>query len=279
MLNTKTRRRAQAAVLALCASAALAVPPSAALAAAPGAPTGSCADANYYDGLDVRSAATYCASALTAAGFAPTRFTNNDGTGPVAQLPTDGVFAHAGHSISYASPAGREVGIGSVFVGTDRNTITSLTAEAQGVAYAQGPGQICSDSGGCRAVTFRSLPYGDAMPKFGLAVFQSCFSAAASVDGYKSLADASYARRVGTSIGFTGLVYWLSNQPNANVAGDAWARRFWSDTKAGLSYGTALVNASNAAGGATYGHHRYRILRNANAPAGLRPAAYYTGAV
>ena len=63
------------------------------------APTATCVDGNFHDGLDTRYAATYCTSALTAAGYAATARTQTDATPVLQQEATDAVFYHAGHAL------------------------------------------------------------------------------------------------------------------------------------------------------------------------------------
>lgn len=121
-----------------------------------------------------------------------------------------------------------------------------------------------------------NFPYETQVQKFNLAVFQSCNSARDGVEGFTSLATVAYnTGKVGTAIGFRNEVSWITNAPGDNLAGDAFARRFWSDLKSGTTYATALVDAAAAGGGSTYGYNSYVLLHHSGAPTSLRPAQYY----
>ena len=256
------------------------------VAAQPGPPAsaaapyyGSCVDGNFFDGLDTRSAATYCKQALDAAGYTGQRFTNTDATGPLPYEAVDAVFAHAGHAlVTCETPTSTNcTAISSAFAGSSSaSTIESGLLGDPTAAYYQGPAQSCTSGGGCRDVVLTNYPYNSEMTKFNLALFASCNSARDGVFGLQSLATVAFnTGNVGTAIGFRNEVAWLANKPNANVAGDAFARTFWADLKSGTTYSTALVDAVNAAGGSTYGWSSYVYKHHAGAPTRLRAAQYY----
>lgn len=262
-------------IAALTAVALLALSTSAQAAVGNTNPTASCVDGNFFDGLDTRYAATYCASALNYAQYQAMRFSNTDSTGVLENLATDGIFYHAGHAFVSCQTSTYCTAVASALAGTSASSTTadSLLGDPNGVTL-QGPGQECSTV--CRSVTFVTTPYETEMQKFNLAIFQSCNSAQDGANGFSSLATvASNTGNVGTSIGFRNEVAWITNAPGDNIAGDAFARRFWSDLKNGSSYGAAVVDATSAAGGATYGYSSYVIHHQSGAPYYLSPAQYY----
>jgi hypothetical protein len=255
----------------------LAPTPPASAAAAVGVPTASCVDGNFFDGLDTRYAATYCRNALTAAGYSATAYTNTDATSVLEQVGTDGIYYHAGHALVDCQTATYCTAVASAFAGASSSatTYTGLLGDPNGVEI-EGPGTVCSAGGGCRSVDFVNYPYETQMQKFNLAVFQSCNSALDGADGFTSLATEAYDLGVvGTAIGFRDEVSWITNAPGDNLAGDAFARRFWSDLQSGRTYDSALVDAANAGGGSTYGYSSYVYLHDPAAPSTLRPAQYF----
>jgi hypothetical protein len=240
-------------------------------------PTASCVDGNFFDGLDTRYAASYCSSALTAAGYSAAAFSNSDATAVLEKLGTDGIYYHAGHALVECQTATYCTAVASAFAGASSSAtlFTGLLGDPNGVQI-QGPGTVCTAGGGCRSVTFVNYPYETQMQKFNLAVFQSCNSALDGALGYSSLATQAFNLGVvGSAIGFKDEVAWITNAPGDNLAGDAFARRFWSDLQSGRTYSSALVDAVNAGGGATYGYSSYVYLHDAAAPSTLRPAQYF----
>ena len=264
----------------LLAGSALAAPAGNAVAQEVPAPGATCADANFFDGLDTRYAATYCYNATSARGWAAQKLTNTEATDALPNLPRDAIFYHAGHALVVGPTSNNVTAVASAFAGptSTSTTYTGLLGDPQ-AATLQGPTQVCSSGGGCRDVTMVNYPHVTEMTKFNLAVFQSCESARDGAYGYTSLATlASQTALVGTAIGFVTPVAWIRNSPGNNVAGDAFARRFWGDLRNGTDYKTALVAAVNAAGGSTYGYSGYRYLHRAGAPVRLSPPSYYVPA-
>jgi hypothetical protein len=241
-------------------------------------PEVTCADGNFFDGLDTRSAASYCASASSASGWGAVQQLTNTQAAPALETEArDGGFAHAGHAIVTGS-GNNATALASLFPGAAASgtTVTSLLG-ALGAADLQGPGQICNNTGGnCRDVTFVTAPYNSEMQKFDFAIFMSCNSAHDGVGGFNSLATVAYSTgHVGTAIGFYNEVSWIANAPGDNVAGDAFARKFWGDLRSGTTWATALADGANAGGGSTYGWSTYREDHQSNAQNHLSPSGYY----
>ena len=259
--------------LALSLGAAEVAPP--AHATAPPAPTASCVDGNFFDGLDTRYSAAYCRDALNAAGYSATAYGNTQANDVAARLGSDGVFAHAGHALVVGS-GNYSTAIASAFAGPTATTAlsTGLLGDPTAADF-QGPAQVCNAGGSCRSVKLVNIPYESEMQKFNLAIFQSCNSARDGVQGYTSLMTvAADTGKVGTAVGFVDEVAWITNAPGDNLAGDGFARRFWGDLRSGRTYGSALVDAANV-GGSQYGYLSYRMRHASNAPTALRPASYY----
>jgi len=269
-----TSIRCRLLALALAAGVLAVFSPSASAVSA-AVPTASCVDGNFQDGLDTRYAATYCAATLNAAGYSATALSGTDAAPVLEQESTDGIFYHAGHALVVGG-GNSATAIASVMPGPGAaGTFQGLLGDPAAADF-QGPTQVCDGSGHCRNVTMVNVPYESQMQKFNLAVFQSCNSGRDGVQGYNSLATIAYSLGVvGTSIGFKDEVSWITNAPGDNVAGDAFARRFWSDAKAGTDYLTALIDGVNAAGGSTYGYSSYVYLHDPSAPNHLRPAQYF----
>ncbi len=239
-------------------------------------PTGTCMDANFFDGLDTRYAATYCRNALNATGYSAASLSNTGASAAVQRELTDAVVYHAGHAL-VAGIGNSATALSSLMAGSSRTstTLEGLLGDPNALDVT-GPGQVCDGSGHCRAVTVVNYPYETQLQKVNLAVFQSCNSARDGVQGYTSLATVAYnTGLVGTAIGFQNEVSWITNAPGDNLAGDAFARRFWSDLQGGRSYSSALADAALAGGGTTYGYSSYVIKHDPKAPSTLRPAQYF----
>jgi hypothetical protein len=240
-------------------------------------PTAVCSDGNYFDGLDTRYGASYCADALNAAGYDTAALSNTNAQPVLQSEGTDAVFYHAGHS--YVAGSGNTAtAISFLYAGAGpEDTMEGLLGDPTAFARnnpIEGPTYLCAN-GVCRSVTFLTAPYVTEMQKFQLALFQSCNSAQDGVQNYDSPAFmAYYYGNVGTVIGFHDEVYW-DNVPGDNATGDGFAHRFWSDAKAGSDYLTSLVDAANAGGGSQYGYGSYVYLHQTGAPTTLRPASYY----
>jgi hypothetical protein len=200
--------------------------------------------------------------------------TNTDADPAVQSEPRDAIFAHAGHAIVTGS-GNNATAMSSLFAGSSatQTTLTDLAGDPQANTL-QGPVRICSSS--CRDVTLKTYPYNTQMQKFNLALFMSCNSGHDGVNGYQSLSTVAFnTGQVGTSIGFYNEVSWITNAPGDNLAGDAFARKLWSDLQAGKTYATALVDAANAGGGSTYGWNSYRESHASNAPNTITPPQTY----
>jgi hypothetical protein len=240
------------------------------------APTGTCIDGNFFDGLDTRYAATYCRNALNAAGYGAAALSNTGASVALQREPTDAIVYHAGHAL-VAGVGNNSTALASVMAGTSGSStkLEGLLGDPTALDNT-GPGAVCDGSGHCRQVTVLNYPYESQLQKVNLAVFQSCNSARDGVLGYTSLATVAYnTGLVGTAIGFKNEVSWVTNAPGDNLAGDAFARRFWGDLQSGSTYSSALVDGANAGGGSTYGYSSYVYLHDPKAPSALRPAKYF----
>ena len=244
-------------------------------AQAAGVPTAVCSDGRWFDGLDSRYAASYCATALTAAGYAAVARSNTSAEPVLASEATDAVFYHAGHSL-VVHDGTRATALSLLYAGEGAGgTTQGLLGDPWGAyAYKPGPMSLCAN-GVCENITLLQLPYASAMANSTLALFQSCNTAEDGVLGYTSPATIAFRdAMVGTVIGFRDEVFFQL-APGTNLTGDAFARRFWSNTQSGKDYLTSLVDAVNASGGSQYGYTSYVYLHHDGAPTRLRPATYY----
>ncbi|MFL6240640.1 MAG: hypothetical protein ACJ735_14235 [Actinomycetes bacterium] len=271
MRRRPLRAAAAIALLSCVVSASL----SASASAANPVVSGTCVDGNYFDGLNSEYAASYCKSALAAAGYHAYLRRNAPASNVLADQPTDAIFYHSGHAL-VAGPGPTAVASLMAPNGPSAKTWSGLLGTPTG-AYIQGPVTICNDSKHCSNVVLTLYPYETQMQKFKLALFQSCNSAQES-SLYPSLVTVAFrAGNVGTAIGFRDAVAYIINAPGDNIAGDAFARRFWYDANRGHTFATSVVDASNAAGGRTYGYSSYVIKHHPKAGTTLRPAGYYAG--
>jgi len=234
-----------------------------------------CADGNFFDGLDTRWAATYCYNNSVSAGWQAVKELRNTQATPALETEVrDAGFAHAGHAIVTGN-GNNATALASAFPGATASdtTMTSLLG-APGAADLQGPAQVCNAGGSCRNVNLVTYPYNTEMQKFDFAIFMSCNSGHDGVNGFNSLMTTAFnTGKVGTTIGFYNEVSWITNAPGDNLAGDAFARKFWNDLGGGTTWATALVDGANAAGG--YGWSSYRIDHNSAAPNRLTTANSY----
>lgn len=254
-----------ATTLLVCASL-LAVPAARPAAAADATVTATCVDGNHWDGVDTRSAAKYCSDALNALGFTAQKLTNTDATSVVQRIPTDRVFAHAGHAYVTCESGSDTIctAVASAMAGSSPTStaVTALLGDASGATY-QGPITVCNNYG-CHDAVLAMTPYNTEMTGFELAVFASCNSGRNGAYGYASLVKSATDAGVDNVIGFKQKIYWIADTPNANLAGDAFLRTFWKDLRSGATYDAALADAATAAGG--YGFNSYVHNREAGTP-------------
>jgi hypothetical protein len=241
---------------------------------------GSCYDAYYFDGLDSRYTSASCLSAIDAAGYNGAGFSNTTAQSAFERSPLDAVFFHAGHSIDfYQAGSSAHSGVGLVYEGpTTTSDLDLLVGDPIYAAELTGvDATICSEGGGCHTQTvLASYPWGDEPNHLvaNLAVFEGCATAQDTATD-TSIATTVYDAGAGTVVGFSQDVSFPANADNTNLYGDGWANRFWSDARAGDSYVSSVIDASNSVGNA-YGFGSWVVLQNSGAPQSLYPAQYFT---
>ena len=116
------------------------------------------------------------------------------------------------------------------------------------------------------------------MAQMNLVVFAGCYTAQ---DGptYTSISSVASADGANNTIGWTGATYLpVTTADDTGTYGDAWANTFWSDLGAGATFGTALVDGSNAVanlyGGNAYGWNTYVWRQWPGTASTLYPAQY-----
>ncbi|MGI8609474.1 MAG: hypothetical protein ACR2MY_09645 [Candidatus Dormibacteria bacterium] len=253
-------------------------PAAAVRAASATAPTGTCVDFLYFDGLDTRHTAAQCANALNQAGYAGAAFDDGSAQNEVSRSPQDAVFFHAGHSLDYYDPGGHTA-VALLFESPAQgSTFDALLGDPLAAQVAEGPMTICNDQNQCRSVDMVAYPWADTpqMFKYNLVVLESCATAHV-INSFQDIADVASGAGAGSVLAFTQDVSFPVNADDSNQYGDAWANRFWSDTGGGQSYQAAAIDAANAVGNG-YGYGSWKLLRPVpSAPSSLYPAQYYLG--
>lgn len=272
-VTTRARRLAAIALLALVPLVMAASPQ----AVGDVLPTASCYDGRSFDGLETRYTADYCRDAVNAAGYAGTAFHNASAQSQLTREPTDAVYFFAGHSLVAADPYTgvpfAAVGLLHESPGPNQN-FDALVGDPSAAPLLQGPIGICNETGSdCRSVMMTAYPWASQLTQHNLVVLESC-NTAGSNSSYLGMAETAQLAGAGTVIGFKDVVYFPVNCPNCDSTGIRWARVFWDNLRAGYTYTTATINATNSLAGG-YGYGSYRILTNPGAPQTLRPAQYY----
>ena len=102
--------------------------------------TAVCSDGRWIDGLDSRYAANYCATALTAAGYAAVAESNTSAEPVLASQATDAIFYHAGHSLIVQDGA-RATALSLVYAGKGAGGRPRDSWETHGVPMPTNPGR------------------------------------------------------------------------------------------------------------------------------------------
>jgi len=271
------RHRGRALLVLGFALAPLLFTPVATRAASATAPTGTCVDFLFFDGLDSRHTAGQCASALNGAGYSAAAYDDQSAQNEVQRSATDAVFFHAGHSLDYFDPSGHTA-VALLFESPQGgSTFDGLLGDPTASQVTEGPMQICNDQNVCRSANMVAYPWADTpqLFKFNLVVLESCATTAV-MDAFFSEGQTAYDAGAGSVLGFSQDVGFPVNADDTNTYGDGWANRFWSDTGAGgETYTAAAIDAANSVGNAN-GFRSWQLLVNPNAPQTLRPAQFYT---
>lgn len=234
-------------------------------------PLGTCVDFLFYDGVDSRPAAAACASALTAAGYAVHSGSNVDARTAVADLPNEAVYYHGGHSLDVGGTAeGTHIAIASLYETNDPTVpyTGTLGDSFAGADYNGGTVTLCKSGGSpCKSANTLLYAHADLLAKANLALFEDCATAYWHLEGYINMAEIAYDANAGTAIGFKG--------DTAALSGNPWGVRFWNDLQNGMSYSSALVDATNLVSSSVYRYDTYVQYHHAGAPTTLRPAGFY----
>lgn len=232
-------------------------------------PTGSCYDFKYFDGLESRPSAYYCANGLDATGYNGQSYSNVSAKQALARLPLDGVFHFAGHAIVAGSPG---AAISLLFQFPNIGGMDALAGAPMGLSV-QGPVTLCNESGSsCKSATVVTYPWANLLAKHNLVVLESCNTGGSNLL-WSTVSMGNIARYsgAGTVIAFKDLIAFPLSQ--ADAYGIRWSRVFWQNLQNGATYAAASASAASAVGG--NGYFSYQVLTNVLAPTTLRPASYY----